>query len=66
MGGAAVLYGMAIERDFRAAEAVWQVDAYRFVQERNTFALSSVMTTMVAMGFFLFAAMGTTYWFLAE
>lgn len=64
--GAIVLYGMAFERDLQAATATYQDDAYGFVQTRNLFALSGVMTGMVAMGLFLFASMGATYWVLGE
>ena len=64
--GAVVLYGMAFERDFQAAAATYQDEAYEYVQTRNLFALSGVMTGMVAMGLFLFASMGATYWVLGE
>lgn len=64
--GAAVLYGMAFERDYQAAAATYQDDAFLYVQTRNLFALSSLMTGMVAMGLFLFASMGATYWVLGE
>lgn len=64
--GAVVLYGMAFERDLQAANATYHDEAFGYVQTRNLFALSGVMTGMVAMGLFLFASMGATYWVLGE
>lgn len=60
------MFGLALERDARAEEAVYQVDAAAFVEERNGYALGGMMVAATAIAFGVYTGVGATYWLLEE